>query len=132
MVGFVEPELVFTIRKGILMANSALKNDVVMWEDIVVENAQGLVEPVPAGTVFTPSSSDATIGGVVVGPNPVGGNQARGVNAMKLAGTFTATIAAPGLASWVETFDIGPDATPTQVAGDAASITTAPQPLPLS
>jgi hypothetical protein len=87
---------------------SALKNDVVMEENIVVENAQGLVEPMPAGIVFTPKSSDDTIGHVAVGAR-ADGSPTRLVNAMKLDGNFTATITAPGLTDWVEVFDIGPD-----------------------
>lgn len=114
------------------MANSALKNDVVMSENIVIENAQGLVEPMPSPPpAFTAASSDATIGNVVIGAD-ASGAPTRVVNAMKLAGTFTATVSAPGLTDWVETFDIGPDATPTQVSGDPTTITTTPQPLPTS
>jgi hypothetical protein len=109
---------------------SALLNDVVMEENVVVENAQGSVEPMPVPPpAFTAASSDATIGNVVMGAR-ADGTPTRKVNAMKLAGSFTATVSAPGLADWVEDFVIGPDVTPTQVAGDAASITTSPQPLP--
>ncbi len=114
------------------MANSALLNDVVMEENIVVENAQGTVEPMPVPPpAFAAASSDDTIGHVAIGVRP-DGSPTRLVNAMKLAGSFTATVSAPGLTDWVETFDIGPDNAPALVAGDASSITTVPQPLPLS
>ena len=101
-----------------------------MWEDIVVENAQGHVEPMPSpAPVFTAASSDPS-GNAVIGTNPISGKIARGVNALFASGTFTATVSAPGLSDWVETFDIGEDPAPALVAGDAASITTVPQPIP--
>lgn len=108
---------------------TALVNDVVYWEDIVVENAQGVVEPIPAGTVFT-GSSDNAAGNCIVGTHPVTGNPARAVNALFASGSFNATVSSPGLTSWVENFVIGPDNTPTQVAGASTSISTVPQPVP--
>ena len=114
---------------------TALVNDVVMWEEITVENAQGQVEPMPAGATFV-GSSDGPAGACTVGPHPTTGNPARAVNALHQTGSFNATVTATappsltGLTAWVENFVIGPDVTPTQIGGNAPTITTVPQPLP--
>ena len=114
------------------MANTQLKDDVEHWEDIRVANAMGVFETVPSGDAFSAAVDDTTKGFAEIGTNPKTGNPARGVRRATGAAdgvSFTVTVTdTSGLTPWAETFDVVPDATPTQIVGDPNSIIDVPLP----
>ena len=114
------------------MPNTELKNDVERWEDIRVANTQGVFESVPSGDTFSVSVDNTANGFAELGTNPKTGNPGRGVRRATGAAdgvSFTVTVNdTTGLHPWVETFDVVPDTTPTEIVGDPNSVTEVPLP----
>jgi hypothetical protein len=132
---FGPPRIVFDLptltRKGVTMANYQLQNDEILTCRVNAINADGLVQPIPAGDTFTISVSDPTKLNAVLGADAAG-NVTISVNALVRAATgITVTLTdSSGLAAAAQVFDIVGDVKPIGLTFDLADATNVPQDVP--
>lgn len=118
--------------KGIPMPNFELPNDEVVTITIETTNSAGVVEPYPAGDVFTAKSSSPSLGAAV-------GVDAKGNPAVVLTplvqsspGIVVTVADSGGLSSTTLTVDIVPDVTDTNIVLDVADATHVAQAIPVA
>ena len=112
------------------MPNYELKDDTVATIPIQTTNSAGVVEPPPAGDVFSAKSSSPSLGvSIVTSPSlalvltPL----------VQASPGITVTVSdSAGLAVATQIVDIVQDVTPTNVVLDLAAAALTPQPVPLA
>lgn len=117
-------------KEGKLMPNFELPNDEVVTIAIQTTNAAGTVEPVPAGDVFTATSSSPSLG-VAIGTTAAGGPSLVLTPLVQASPGITVTVAdSSGLIAATQVVDIVPDVTDTNIILDVAAATHVAQPVP--
>ena len=112
------------------MPNFELKNDDVAAIQIHTANAAGVVEPAPAGDVFTATSSSPSLG-VAIGKDANGNPTLILTPLVQVSPGITVTVSdSAGLAVATQLVDIVQDNTPTNVVLDLADAVLTAQPVP--
>lgn len=112
------------------MPNYELKDDTVATVPIQTTNSQGVVEPVPAGDVFTAVSSLPASLGVAIGSSPSGPTLILTPLVQASPGITVTVSDSAGLAVATQLVDIVTDTTDTNIILDLSGATTASQPVP--
>ena len=101
-----------------------------MTATIKTTDAAGNTEPVPAGDVFTASSSSPSLG-VAIGTDASGNPAVVMTPMVQASPNITVTVSdSAGLMAASFVVDIVPDITPTNIVVDLADATHATQPTP--
>ena len=117
--------------KGKIMPNFELPNDEVVTIPIETTNQAGVVEPVPAGDVFTVTSSLPNSLGAAIGTTAAGGPAVVLTPLVQASPGITITVSdSAGLAQYVQIVDIVADVTDTNIILDVADATHTSQPVP--
>ena len=112
------------------MPNFEIKDDTVITVPIHTTNSAGVVEPAPAGDVFTVTSSSPSLG-VAIGSDASGNPTLILTPLVQASPNITVTVSdKAGLAVATQIVDIVQDNTPTNVVLDLADATSAPQAVP--
>jgi len=116
--------------KGKIMPNFELPNDEVVTITIETTNSAGVVEPYPAGDVFTAASSSPSLG-VAVGADAKGNPALVLTPLVQTSPGITVTVSdSAGLSSATLVVDIVADVTDTNIVLDVADATHVAQPVP--
>jgi hypothetical protein len=124
-------ELPSITRKGIHMPNFELPSDEVATVTIKTTNSAGIVEPMPAGDVFTATSSAPASLGVTVGKDAAGAPAIVLTPLVQVSPNITITVSdSAGLAQAVQIVDVVLDVNPKNIILDVPGAVLTPQPTP--
>lgn len=117
-------------RKGVKMANFELKDDNVATITIQTADASGAIEPIPAGDVFTATSSSPSLG-VSIGVDASNNPALILTPLVQVSPGITVTVKdSAGLAQAALVVDIVADTTDTQIVLNTAGAVLSTQPTP--
>lgn len=124
-------ELPSLTKRGKVMPNYELPNDVVATITIHTTDSEGDVEPVPAGDVFTVVSSNPASLGAAIGVDGDGNPAVVLTPLVKASPNLTITVSdSAGLAQAIQLVDIVADVTDKNIVLDLVDATTKTQPVP--
>jgi hypothetical protein len=117
--------------KETYMPNFELNNDAVYTIPIETTNASGVVEPAPAGDVFSVTASNPTSLQAAIGTTAAGGPAVVLTPLVQASPNITVTVSdSAGLVQAVQICDIVVDVSPTNVVLDIADATHVSQSVP--